>query len=417
MKTPFAAGASTAQAPAVPVRFPYSWLLALFLATLGMWIGLLASAQILLPSQIESIDPANKVWLLGLVTGVAAAAAVVSSPVAGALSDRTTWRFGRRRSWVAAFSLLCTAALLALPWQSTVLGAGVCWIVVHASVSGMHVALCAAVPDRIPVHQRGMVSAVAGLAQPLGLVAGTLLVSSVDTATGYLLVAMLVPALTVPYALLAKDVPGSLEPSADRQSFRISLADLYVKPRQHPDFAWAWAGRFMAQLATSLATVYLLYFLRDKVRVADAAEGVAVLSLLFTSGLIVASLIAGRLSDRIGRRKVFVIVSSLLSATGLVTMALVPVWPAAMAAAAMLGAGYGVYFAIDQALVTELLPRARDRGKDLGVMNMAGSGAVALAPLIAANAVALGGYSALFILAASLAVAGGLFVWPVKAVS
>ncbi|MFI0450155.1 MFS transporter [Actinomadura sp. 6N118] len=381
-----------------------------------MWAGLLGSAQILLPDRIASLDPQHKVWNLGLVVALGAIAAIVSSPVAGALSDRTTSRFGRRRPGVAAPVLVCSCALFALPLQSSLIGIGVCWIMVHGSVNAMHAALCATVPDRVPVNQRGMVSAVAGLAMPLGLVLGTLLVSGLPNWAGYVIVGGLVAVLAVPYLLQKEDPAPPCDRRGQSRSVRGLLAGLYVSPRRNPDFAWAWGGRFFSQLATSLATLYLLYFLRDEVRLGNPTGGVAVLSLLYTLGVVAASVAAGRMSDRTGRRKVYVIVSSALMAGALICMALLPVWSAALLSATVLGAGYGVYLAIDQALVTQVLPRARDRGKDLGLINMAGSSAVALAPLLAAQSVLLGGYSLLFVLAAGLAFAGGLFIQPITSV-
>ena len=52
-------------------------------------------------------------------------------------------------------------------------------------------------------------------------------------------------------------------------------------------------------------------------------------------------------------------------------LAFFPVFPVAMVAALILGLGYGMYLAVDQALVTQVLPRAIDRGRDLGVINIA----------------------------------------------
>jgi MFS family permease len=83
-----------------------------------------------------------------------------------------------------------------------------------------------------------------------------------------------------------------------------------------------------------------------------------------------------------------------------------------MLAAVALGAGYGVYFAIDQALVTEILPRENDRGRRLGAMNTAGSGAVAAAPLIAAPIIPAAGFSPLSVVAACLAIAAACSCGP-----
>ncbi|WP_169813894.1 MFS transporter [Actinomadura kijaniata] len=395
-------------------------MLALFLVTLGMWIGLLAATQILLPAHIESLDPAHKVRSLSLVVTVAAVAAIISAPLVGAISDRTKSRFGRRRPWVVGCALVCSAALFSLPAQSSLLGVGVCWVLVHAGVNGMHAALCATVADRVPVHRRGTVSAVAGLAMPLGLVVGSLLVAGLSTGNGYLLVGALVVLLTVPYAVLAGDGPrtpgpDAAGPSSGRPPGR-SPRDLYLGPWRHPAFAWAWASRFFAQLATSLATLYLLYFLRDEVRVGDPAGGVAVLSLLYTAGAVAASVAAGWLSDRTGRRKPFVVAGTLLMAGALIAMAAFPHWSAAMGAGAVLGTGYGVYLAVDQALVTQVLPHAQDHARDLGLVNIAGSGAVAVAPLAAAQTMPLGGFPALFGLATVCALAAGASILPIRSV-
>jgi len=68
----------------------------LSLASLGLWAAFFTPIQVLLPEQLEAIDPANKIFWLSVVTGVGALVAAVANPLAGALSDRTTSRLGRR---------------------------------------------------------------------------------------------------------------------------------------------------------------------------------------------------------------------------------------------------------------------------------------------------------------------------------
>jgi MFS family permease len=398
-------------------QVPGRWVAALFLATLGMWMGLLAPIQILLPAQIEVLDARHKVALLGLVTALAGVVAAISSPVAGALSDRTTSRHGRRRPWVLVSALVCAVGLLILSRQPAIGVVALSWILVHGGVGAMHAALSAAVPDRVPTNQRGVVSAFLGLAMPLGLILGTLLVAALDTSSGYLVLSVLVVAMALPYALFSKDAPVSAAEQPGR-SWREFVTGFRIDPRRHPDFAWALAGRFATQLAMSLATLYLLYFLKDTVKVADPAAGVAVLSVLLTVGVIATSIVTGRISDRRGRRKNFVLVSSVLMSVALTVMAVLPTWPAALVSAFVLGAGYGIYLAIDQALVTQVLPLALSRGQDLGILNMAGSSATVLAPLIATMiAGGSAGYTALYLLAAGLALSGGLLIRPIRSVN
>ena len=51
-----------------------------------------------------------------------------------------------------------------------------------------------------------------------------------------------------------------------RRPVRAFLAGLWISPRRHPDFGWAWITRFLVQLGNALGTLYLLYFLQDAVR-------------------------------------------------------------------------------------------------------------------------------------------------------
>jgi len=112
-----------------------------------------------------------------------------------------------------------------------------------------------------------------------------------------------------------------------------------------------------------------------------------------------------------------VIVSSLVMAVGALLLAIWPTWTASIVAAALLGIGYGVYMAVDTALVTEVLPAATDRGKDLGIVNIANAAPQVLAPALAAPIVAgLGGYPVLYILTALVTLAGAVLVLPIRSV-
>ena len=88
-----------------------------------------------------------------------------------------------------------------------------------------------------------------------------------------------------------------------------------------------------------------------------------------------------------------------------------------MVAAALLGVGYGVYLAVDAALITQVLPTAADRAKDLGIINIANSAPQVLAPALAAPIVAgLGGYPVLYGLTALVTLAGAVLVLPIRSV-
>jgi MFS family permease len=274
--------------------------------------------------------------------------------------------------------------------------------------------LTAAVPDRVPVRQRGVVSGWIGMPQALGLVLGAVLVTAVVTgvAAGYVAMALVLLLLAVPFALLTPDDPLPAGPARPRP--RTGLWRVF---REHPDFAWAWGTRFLVQLGNALGTLYLLYFLTDRVRLADPDTGLLIMILLYTAGMVATAVLGGRLSDRSGRRKVFVVWSGVVIAVAALLLAIWPTWPVALVASVLLGAGYGVYLAVDTALITQVLPAAVDRAKDLGVINIATAAPQVLGPAIAAPLVThLGGYSTLYALTAVVTLLGAVMVVRIRAV-
>lgn len=407
--------------PTVPVG--RRWIGLLFAANLGVWMAFFTPIQILLPQQVESIAPTNKETMLAWVMGLGALVAIVANPLAGAFSDRTCLRIGgrelgRRHVWTVGGAVLGAASLVLLAQQRSILGVALLWMAGQAFFNAMLASLTAAVPDRVPVRQRGAVSGWAGIPQALGLVVGAVLVTALITTNraGYATIALAVLVLALPFPLLTADDPL---PRSARPALRLGplLRGMWISPRRHPDFAWAWGTRFLVQVGNALGTLYLLYFLQDGVKYADPEGGLLILILLYTVGMMATAVVAGRLSDRTGRRKVFVVWSGVIMAVAALLLAVWPVWPAAMVAAVLLGAGYGVYLAVDAALITQVLPRATDRAKDLGVINIANSAPQVLGPALSAPIVVhLGGYPTLYAVTAAVTLLGSVLVRNIRSV-
>jgi MFS family permease len=390
------------------------WVALLALANLGVFMAFFTPIQVLLPEQIEAIDPAHKETMLGWVTGAGAFAAVVVNPLAGALSDRTAWRYGRRHVWTLAGAVFGGLALVALARQHTILGVAVGWVAAQTGFNTMLASLTAAVPDRVPVTQRGAVSGWIGIPQVFGLVFGVVLVTILVTgnASGYVAVAVLALLLALPFTLTTPDdpLPREHRPGA-------ILSGAWVSPRRYPDFGWAWITRFLVQLGNAMGTLFLLYFLTDRVHYPDPQTGLLILILVYTAAVTATTVIAGRRSDRTGRRRSFVVWSGLQMALAALLLALWPTWPVAILAAAVMGGGFGVYVAVDAALITQVLPKATDRAKDLGMINIASSAPQVLGPALSAPIVVhLGGYPTLYAATALVTVLGSIFVLRIRSV-
>jgi MFS family permease len=400
--------------PVEPVR--RSWIGLLFAANLGLWMAFFTPIQVLLPEQIADLVTHDKELWLGVVTGVGALVAIIVNPVAGALSDRTRLtlfgrRFGRRHCWTVAGAVLSVISLFGLAVAPNLLAVTLWWAGAQVGLNVMLATLTAAVPDRVPVGQRGLVSGWIGMPQALGLVIGAILVTAVVTTTGpgYSIMAIGLALLVAPFVLVTQDDPLGDGP-IPRTRWKLDLRD-------NPDFAWAFGTRFLVQLGNALGTLYLLYFLDDAVHLADPDTGLLYMILIYTVGMIGTAMAGGWLSDRIGRRKVFVVWSGVLITIAATLLAIWPTWTVSMIAAFLFGAGYGVYLAVDTALITQVLPAATDRAKDLGVINIATAAPQVLGPVLAAPIVThLGGYPALFALTGIVTLLGAVAVVKIRSV-
>lgn len=413
----------TASAFAEPKRLVSAGWIALFaIAWLGVWMAQLTPIQLLLPAQVEAQLSAtswvDKVVAFGIISGIAGVFALVAYPLTGALSDRTTSRFGRRRPWILGGAIAFAAALVLLGLQDSLVGIGIFWSLAIIGFCVLTAALTAVISDQVPVEQRGFVSGWISAPQAIGTILGVLLVVVLllSQVVGYTLVAVLLVMLVLPFVLR---IPDAVLPVSDRAPLSLGglVSGFWISPRQFPDFGWTLASRILVNFGNAFGTSLLLYFLQDGLRVPHAEDVLLMLILIYMVFVVLASLVLGKLSDRLGRRKIFVFVAAVLQGVAALMLAFVPVLGVAMVAAGILGLGYGCFLSVDQALATQVLPDAHTRGKDLGIMNIASAVPQAIAPLIGAFVVAaLAGFQGLFLLAAVAAILGALAVLPIKSV-
>jgi len=134
--------------------------------------------------------------------------------------------------------------------------------------------------------------------------------------------------------------------------------------------------------------------------------------------VVAASLIGGRLSDWTGRRKIFVCTASIVYGLALFVIAVASDFNGFLVGMAISGLGFGVYLAVDLALVVDVLPGRRNAAKDLGVFNIAGALPFSIAPAIAPAILAVGGgsYGVLYTVAGLCAIIGAIAILPVRRV-
>ena len=393
-------------------RVGWRFVLPYVVATVAMWMSFNAPGQVLIGQQLIALDEAAKERNLAIVLGVGAAISLVANPIFGTLSDRSRSTRGRRRPFLLGGAIGACVGLAVLAVAPSVVVLLIGWCLVQGSLNCYQAAITAIIPDRVPASQRATISGLAGLSQVIGTVVGVGLTNAVPTTVAkYTLLGAVLGLAMLALYLSYRDQPLT----GDRPAWP-TLA-VFLGSLRHRDFALAWLTRGLVTLGYALGTTYLLFFLRDRVGIADPAGGVFIANIVAAGALLVTVFIGGIFSDRTGRRKIFVITSTVVIAAGLVTLALVPTWPGTLLAAGLLGGGFGVYLAVDLALITEVLPSAEDSGRDLGIINIALTLPQTFAPALSALFITqLGGYPMLFGTAAVVTLVSAVLVSLIRGV-
>jgi len=394
-------------------RVSRGWTTRFALLWFGLWTANLAPVQLVLPNQFDRLDHAHKVRDFGVVSGATGVVALLALPLFGALCDRTRSRWGRRRVWMIAGTVVFAGGLVATGAQNSWWAVGIAWLIATLGIDMVTAGATAAIADDVPDAQRGSISAAIYGPQAIGILVGVAALTALDQdgVIAYGVLAIVLIGTALPFLLWYRDRAGVPTPTL---SLRSIVTGLWIRSA---DFGWAFGGRMLVNLGNALGTTYLLYFLQDDLKLDDPDTGLLGLSGVYLVFTLLATVWGGRASDRTARRRPYVAVAAVLQAVAGLLLSAFPHYGVALVGAAFLGAGYGAYMSVDQALVTAVLPDAASRAKDLGIMNVGSVGPQALAPLAAAVVIGeLGGYPVLFALSGTLTVLGALCVFRIRSV-
>lgn len=358
---------------------------------------------------------------LALVASAGALLSMIGNPFFGRMSDRTASRLGMRRPWMiiglAGGSLGVLIVALAPSIPVVLVG----WCIAQLFFNALLAAMVAVLPDQVPSVQRGQVGGILGVCLPVASVCGTFVVKLFS---GHLLAMFLGPCAIGGFFVLLFVVTLNDRRLAQAEKPKWSLREFastfYVNPGKNRDFSWAFASRFLFVLAYAFLATYQAYYLLHKLGTAqaDVPQQIFLGTLIQSAALVAASLLGGKASDRTGRRKIFVLAASVVYGLALFVIAIATSFSGFLVGLAIGGLGFGVYTAVDLALVVDVLPDRHHAAKDLGVFNIAGALPFAIAPGIAPAILAIGGgsYGVLYMVAGFCAIAGATAILPVRRV-
>ena len=338
------------------------------IANAAIWAAALAPVLVTLPLRVEELAPDSTSASLSLILGVGGVVAL-TSPALGWLSDGARRLTGSRRPALLGGMVIAFAGALLLAEADAIADLLVGWCVTQVGVNVVIVSLMAVLVDAVPPPRRGVVSGLLGVGPPIGAVMGTWLLEAVSDSPRQLFLAPTVLA-AIAVGLFALVLPSARpRPKPEpRLAGPAPATDLQA-------LRWTWLSRLAFFFGVVIIGNYQALFLIDDLGRPpdDVPRLMAVATLLNTTFVIAASLITGRGTDRIGRRKPFLLGAGLTFAVGATVLVTADSYALFLVAVSNTdGLALGAYAAVDLALITDLL-RSREgvAAKDLGVFKLA----------------------------------------------
>ncbi|WP_211749766.1 MFS transporter [Paenibacillus sp. Marseille-Q4541] len=384
-----------------------------------MMIALMTPATLLLTFKILEITSSQtaSTAAFGLVTGVGAFFALIGNPIGGALSDRTNIRFGRRRTWIILGPLVGCTALVFIGFSSEVWQVVVLWSVVQLFFNFGMAAYTALVPDQVPVEKQGSVSGLIGIAIPVAIAIGMVLMNVLPATTTtpmkWIIISFIGIIGPIISTFFIKDGKVDIVRHKDNTPVREKLKNIYPSPRKYPEFTWAMIGKFLLMMGYCSSVYFTMMLVQRMGMTESQATGtVATVNIITMVAAAIMSIFGGILSDKVGKQKPFLYVSGAVMALGVLTFAFFENVNIYIIASAIIGLGFGCFSAVDTALVSRILPSKENAAKDLGFMNVANALPQSIVPAVAPFLLGVGGWEGFYITLGICALLGVVAIRP-----
>ena len=375
------------------------------LAYAGGVVAYVPLLVLLLPLKIEAMG--ERVGLLTLTAIVGAIAASLSAIVFGTLSDRSWLKRRSRRRWIVAGLIATALSYGAIGAAQTPTALILAIALFQIAVNMLLSPISTTMADHVPDGAKGVAGGLLAAGQPVGALVGAGVTGGVfgDEAMRLAGVVLCTVLLLVP--LLTTRWPPVVNAAVEARS----------RPLGRTDLGYLWSSRLCVQIANVVPFTYLLYLFQE---VAGREQPLAMASRLgwLTAAIYFVSvplaLVIGRMSDRIGRRKPFLLGTALAGAIGLTVMAVAARWPVLVAGYAIFAVASAAFLALQSSYAMQVLPSARTRGRDLGLLNLANTLPSIIGAGLTWSLAPDARFGSVLITLAVLMLIGGLMVLPVR---
>jgi MFS family permease len=356
------------------------------------WLGLssiFAGLSFILGSRLEfdglvpNKEDAGRTLFMLTIGG--AIIAMIVQPTIGTISDYTISRWGRRKPYILIGSILDIVFLTGIALSQGLLAIAAFVALLQFSSNFAQGPFQGYVPDLVPASQVGLASALVGMMQILGNVAGFIIAGIAVALDQFALglIALGVLELVTMLSVVIRVREGAAPKAREGRSWWAIASEAWGTDilREH-SFLWLVASRLAVLMAGGVLTNLAIFYLARSLGMTQEEAGVAFIPMvgLVALGTIIAVVPAARASDRVGRKKV-IYVSCVVGGIGLALVAIAPSFPLALVGTVIFGLSTGIFLAVDWALMTDIIPKASS-GRYMGLSNVATASAGVLAVAI-----------------------------------
>lgn len=390
------------------------------------WLGLssiFAGLTTILAGRLEYdalVEPGAEGRTLFLLTIGGAIIAMLIQPTVGSISDYTTSRWGRRKPYIFIGTVLDLVFLLGIALSQDLLAIAAFVALLQFSSNLAQGPFQGYVPDLVPAPQVGLASALVGLMQILGNVAGFVIAGIAVAADQFALglIALGVLEFVTMISVVVRVREGRRPTPRQGRSWASIAAEAWgTDVLRERSFLFLVGSRLAILMAGGVLTNLAIFYLSRSLGLDQEGAGgsFTIMVGLVAAGTLVTVVPSARLSDRIGRKRV-IYLSCVIGAGGMAIVALAPSFELAVVGAVLYGLSAGTFLAVDWALMTDIIPKAAS-GRYMGLSNVATASAGVLAIAIGGTLMdivggAAGPRAALW-LAVALFALGALLLRPV----
>ncbi len=339
---------------------------------------------------LDFVPEAQKNTSLGLLTLSGLLLAMFVQPLAGAISDRSRFKWGRRRPFILVGGLIAVFLIPGFGYAGSYAAVFAVYCLLQLFINIAQGPYQAFIPEFVPEDKRGRASGVKGILEIIGgisLVYFSSIFMDRYSAGGDRLYLWLVLGIlmVVVFGTVVATFFLVRESRAVVDRPRAPLLEtVYCTFRKdiwsNRGFVWFLLSRLLVFMAFTTIQQFALYFLKDVIGVADPAGATFRFAVVSVAGMLIVVWPAGYLSDRIGR-KLLTAVAGVLGAVGITVIALSPEYGSVLWAAGIIGVSMGIFNSSNWALATDFAPKGEE-ARYLGVANMATAGGAALARVV-----------------------------------